>query len=265
MHNSTGAFAGMKRDEGFTLVEIAIVLVIIGLLIGGILAAKSMISTAKINAQVRQIGQFDAMVMNFKDKFNYLPGDAPPFGNEFYGDGDGRIEDQFDANNFFSEEVAFFWNQLSSTAPMPQTYSASVTDKVIVDANIPRAKLGEGVGVVGSTGLNAAGPFYLQNYYFLGLLIQSFGDSRMCNQPGIAATDAQAIDIKFDDGSANTGNVIALGAVVCCDDHLTTSASSTASSGCVVNGDISKYNNSSTSEYPCNLGIRMGTSTGSPP
>ncbi|MEI9897868.1 MAG: prepilin-type N-terminal cleavage/methylation domain-containing protein [Chthoniobacter sp.] len=47
-------------ESGFTLVEPSIVLVIIGLLIGGILVAQSMISTSKITATIQQLGQFDA-------------------------------------------------------------------------------------------------------------------------------------------------------------------------------------------------------------
>src|SRR5689334_12951196 len=76
----------MKR--GFTLIELSIALVIIGLLIGGILAAQTMVATAKIGSFVAQLQQTDAVVSNFKTKYNYLPGDAPAFG----GDGDGIID-----------------------------------------------------------------------------------------------------------------------------------------------------------------------------
>src|SRR5476649_103906 len=75
----------MKR--GFTLVELSIVLVIIGLLIGGILVAQSMTETARIVAVAAQIQQFDAGVESFKAKYNALPGDAQQFG----GNGDGLV------------------------------------------------------------------------------------------------------------------------------------------------------------------------------
>lgn len=104
--------------KGFTLVELSIVLVIIGLLIGGILIAQSMTDAAKITAQVQQISQFDAAVMDFKSKYNYLPGDAPAFG----GDGDGVLAWPSYTHypgfiNTYVCEMANFWNNL-----FPQDY-----------------------------------------------------------------------------------------------------------------------------------------------
>ena len=101
----------MRQRSGFTLVELSIVLVIIGLLIGGILTAQSMIETANVNATVRQIGQFDAGVSNFKERFQYLPGDAPAFG----GNGNSVIGRYLngsggDAVNYFAGELTTFWN-----------------------------------------------------------------------------------------------------------------------------------------------------------
>ena len=69
-------------NNGFTLIELSIVLVIIGLLIGGILVGQSLIQSAAINATVSQIQQFDASTMAFKSKYKYLPGDAPAFGGD---------------------------------------------------------------------------------------------------------------------------------------------------------------------------------------
>jgi prepilin-type N-terminal cleavage/methylation domain-containing protein len=64
------------KNKGFTLVELAIVLVIVGLLISGILVAQSMINTTRIQAFGRQIGQYDAAIANFQDKYKGLPGDS---------------------------------------------------------------------------------------------------------------------------------------------------------------------------------------------
>ena len=66
--------------KGFTLVELSIVLVIIGLLIGGILVAQSLIDSTKMQAFIRQTGQYDSAIALFEDKFGDLPGDNSLFG-----------------------------------------------------------------------------------------------------------------------------------------------------------------------------------------
>jgi len=67
----------MKTKKGFTLVELSIVLVIIGLLIGGVLVAQSLIETAQIQKTIRQIQQVHILASQFKEKTRYLPGDLP--------------------------------------------------------------------------------------------------------------------------------------------------------------------------------------------
>ena len=81
----------MKRtsnQKGFTLVEIAIVLVIIGLILGAILKGQSMIENAKLKRIKSDIDSLVAGVYGYQDKFNHLPGDDPT--NQYgYGSGDG--------------------------------------------------------------------------------------------------------------------------------------------------------------------------------
>ena len=63
--------------KGFTLVELSIVLVIIGLLIGGVLKGKAMIDNAKQKRVRADIDGIVAATYNYQDKFGYLPGDDP--------------------------------------------------------------------------------------------------------------------------------------------------------------------------------------------
>ena len=69
----------MSKKKGFTLVELSIVLVIVGLLISGILVGQSMIATARLQSAIRQLQQYDAAVTNFQTQYNQLPGDSKLF------------------------------------------------------------------------------------------------------------------------------------------------------------------------------------------
>ena len=66
---------GLKSQAGFTLVELAIVMIIIGLLIGGVLKGQELITNAQITATVAQVKSIDGATTTFKDMYNALPGD----------------------------------------------------------------------------------------------------------------------------------------------------------------------------------------------
>lgn len=66
-----------KNTKAFTLVELAIVITIIGLLIGGILKGQEMIMLSRITATIAQIQAYKAAVITFQDRYDRLPGDLP--------------------------------------------------------------------------------------------------------------------------------------------------------------------------------------------
>jgi hypothetical protein len=63
--------------EGFTLVEIAIVLVVIGLVVGGILVGRDLIRAAELRSVISDVEKFKTAVNTFRLKFNAIPGDMP--------------------------------------------------------------------------------------------------------------------------------------------------------------------------------------------
>jgi len=65
----------LKNQKGFTLVEIAIVMVIIGLLMGGVLKGQEMIKNAKVKRIIKQADEFRAAILSYQDRYNILPGD----------------------------------------------------------------------------------------------------------------------------------------------------------------------------------------------
>src|SRR3989337_2335608 len=73
-----GRESAMKaRQTGFTLVEIAIVLVIIGLLLGGILKGQEMITQAKIKNVIADFSGVSAAYHGYQDRYRAIPGDDP--------------------------------------------------------------------------------------------------------------------------------------------------------------------------------------------
>lgn len=66
-----------STQRGFSLVELSIVLVILGLLTGGILGGQSLIRAAELRAVMTEYTQFQTAINSFKSKYNALPGDMP--------------------------------------------------------------------------------------------------------------------------------------------------------------------------------------------
>ncbi len=64
-----------KKESGFTLIEIAIVLVIVGLLLGGVLKGQSLITNAKVGNLIKQMQTLQVAVYAFQDQYNAVPGD----------------------------------------------------------------------------------------------------------------------------------------------------------------------------------------------
>lgn len=87
-----------NKQKGFTLIEIAIVMVIIGLLLGGVLKGQELINNAKIKGLYSLKDQMSSAYNTYYDRYNAFPGDdenalATFGGTVANGDGDGQIED----------------------------------------------------------------------------------------------------------------------------------------------------------------------------
>src|SRR5260370_11555539 len=85
-----------SAQPGFTLVEIAIVLVIIGLLLGGILKGQEMITQAKIKNVINDFNGITAAMNSYQDRYRAVPGDdinaATRWAAAFAGNGNGQFD-----------------------------------------------------------------------------------------------------------------------------------------------------------------------------
>lgn len=78
----------MKR-KGFTLIELSIVLLIVGLLIGGIISGKSLIINGKVRATIRDLNFYKSIINTFYDTYGYFPGDLPNASSYWSGASNG--------------------------------------------------------------------------------------------------------------------------------------------------------------------------------
>lgn len=76
---------GMKDRSGFTLIEMSIVLVIIGLIVGGVLVGQDLIRAAAVRSQISQIEKYQTAVNTFRGKYGAMPGDMSDATARQYG------------------------------------------------------------------------------------------------------------------------------------------------------------------------------------
>ena len=107
-----------QKQTGFTLVEIAIVLVIVGLLLGGVLKGQAMIENAKIKNLRNDFEGITAAVYGYQDRYKSMPGDDPRGNNANRGWTDavaGNGNGVLNTNNAFdagANESQFLWQHL---------------------------------------------------------------------------------------------------------------------------------------------------------
>jgi prepilin-type N-terminal cleavage/methylation domain-containing protein len=140
------------RRRGFTLVEMAIVLVILGLLVGGVLVGRDLIEVAKIRQQTSQLEQYTTAMHTFRDKYNNLPGDllastasglglASRGGSVGHGDGNGLIEACSSGGLIAGCESLLVWSDLSFFGLIQGTYAGKDGPLKMASAAAPTAAI----------------------------------------------------------------------------------------------------------------------------
>ena len=192
-----------KKKSGFTLIEMSIVLVIIGLIVGGVLTGQDLIKAAQIRATVTQIGNYDAAVNTFRTKYNCIPGDcirgAAFLSGGTDGDGDGLIDDGTGRFTTFTGDIENIWLHLSIAALVPGTYSKDSGANVDVGTHLPAIKLGNnGLMIYTDAG---------KHYYYLGIA-DAASSNTIATAASLAPVEAYGIDSKLDDGMPGSGTVL---------------------------------------------------------
>jgi prepilin-type N-terminal cleavage/methylation domain-containing protein len=180
-----------RRQKGFTLVEIAIVLVIIGLLLGGILKGQEMIIQAKIKNAIADFSGVSAAYFGYQDRYRAIPGDdnlATRWGATVpIGNGDRTLTGTYNSTTA-TDESRMWWDHLRR--------SGFVSGSGNVQPNNAFN------GVIGvQTGDAAATPAAV-----LANATGGFTNLILCSS-NLPDKVAIALDVQMDDGNVAAGSV----------------------------------------------------------
>ena len=218
------------KQQGFTLIGLCVILVMIGLLAGAVMIGKYMVQASNMRGQIAQIERYNQAVNSFRTKFGALPGDMPAATANQYGftvgsacngnrgsrDGNGLIEGYIAPATFdqTTGETALFWQDLTSAfadSRLGEAYGDSGNGKPIrcqlnqrwstadISVYFPIARIGLG-DFLYVYSVNGA------NWYGLST-INSIGWGTLNSTANIPVKQAYAMDAKMDDGVPTTGHV----------------------------------------------------------
>ncbi len=187
----------LTRQKGFTLVEIAIVLVIIGLLLGGILKGQELINSARVRNLADQNSNIQAAYYGFIDRFRQVPGDyVAADATRAIGvtvnlptatgtAGNGRVDNSL-------EEAAAVWEQLAKANFLSGGFTpatAAPGDQTAYADTAPKNAFNGALVLTRNQGYTGTAPVRLNLH--MG--------------PNVPINIARELDLKIDDGLPNTG------------------------------------------------------------
>jgi prepilin-type N-terminal cleavage/methylation domain-containing protein len=180
-----------NQQKGFTLVEIAIVLVIIGLLLGGILKGQEMIVQAKIKNAMADFSGISAAYHGYQDRYRKIPGDDDGAAGRWTtptaassGDGNGVVAGLYNSGTA-TDESRNWWDHLRRAGFVAGNGTSQ-----------PSNAFAGMIGVQTGNG-NAVTP---------GTVMNGFSSLIVCSA-NIPDKVAIAIDTSMDDGISSTGGV----------------------------------------------------------
>ncbi len=178
------------RQTGFTLVEIAIVLVIIGLLLGGILKGQEMIIQAKIKNAIQDFSGVSAAYYGYQDRYRAIPGDdlgATRWAGAVAGNGDRILSGKYNTVTA-TDESALWWDHLRRSGFV--TGGTGTTQPTNAFNGMLGVQTGDGPAV-------AAAP---------AAVLGGFTNLILCSS-NLPDKVAIALDVQMDDGNPGAGAV----------------------------------------------------------
>ena len=224
------ATEGRGNAAGFSLIELAIVLVILGLLVGGILSGQAMIRASEVRSVISEKEKYETAINYFKEKYDSLPGDMPD-ATAFWGSAGGTGSDatcfmnqtatspatcngngngQTGNSAFGYDERFASWKHLANAGLIEGNYSGKTGGTQgsyvqQVGTNVPRATIRNGFfDFWYEDGNGASGTFAASKWNRHVLTL--YGDNS--SYSALKPEEAWKIDTKIDDSSPVYGNVM---------------------------------------------------------
>lgn len=234
----------MRTDTraAFTLVELSIVLVVIGLIIGGIMGGQSLLRTAQIRSVLTDLTTYGQAVGNFRTEFRALPGDMSnatsywgvvsgyTTGREAgcysadkssgvttcNGDGDGSIEINNPTNsNADGTETYLAWQHLADAGMVTGSFtgvtanSTATVAGTLAGRNAPAARITGLTYVPNSTNgcVGVSDPNLFSGCYYALLYFGTGSSTQWTPNGGLAPDEMASMDQKMDDGLPQTGQM----------------------------------------------------------
>jgi Tfp pilus assembly protein PilE len=191
----------LEKQRGFTLLEIVLLMLLVGMILAGVLKSEEMVTSAKVKRVAGQLDEIRGAYLGFEDRYRALPGDyadartsldcgSPcPFGN-----GDNRIRsNETPANGSEVHEDLLVWTHLVASGFLKGDYRMAAGESASTQANTPRNPYSAYIGIAfdGQYGLSGGG------------LVRH----NLKSGPMLPVEVAAELDRKTDDGKPYTGQV----------------------------------------------------------
>lgn len=224
------------RTSAFTLLELAIVLVIVALIAAGIAVGSSLVEAAAIQSVTADFEKYRQAVVSYRDKYRELPGDhtsatgitstdagcsTPAASNSATtatcnGNGDGIIGDSTgDPLGAFTsyQEPLLVWQHLRNALLIQGKYNgrrSTASNEITLDVNTPTSRIGGGSFILRYFPTNTVTTGYFAANYGHVFFFGAPGSSASLpfNSPALTTEQAKSIDQKIDDGKPGLGKVL---------------------------------------------------------